>query len=190
MSKFTISFDDFDFVPSPLRIPVYPYPKPPEGNLPPRDRRLYSDAEKVATRLAKSLYIGLVEMRGTPPDYYRLVYNIRGIEAVRGNHVVYRNKHEVELQLTREYPNQPPLCKMLTPIFHPNISPARICIGNSGDWTAQEKLVDVIFRIGEIITYQSCNPSDPLPDSREVALWANEHKYMFPFDKAELIPPE
>ena len=187
MSKFTISFDDFAPVPSPPRTSIYPYPRPPVGNLSPRDRRLYSDAEQIATRLAKSPYVRLVEMRGTPPDYYRVEYSIRGIEAVRGNHVTYRTKHEIELQLTREYPRQIPLSRMLTPIFHPNILPTRICI-DTGNWTAQEKLADVIFRIGEIIAYQSYNLGDPL--NSEAARWANEHKYMFPFDKAELIPPE
>ena len=193
VNKITISIDDLGIrdlpqipVP-PLPVPeIYPYPRPPAGILPPRLKRLYADAEKVATRLAKSPYIRLLEMRGTPPDYYRIEYNIRGVEAVHGSNIIYRDKHEIELQLTGEYPNQQPKCAMLTPIFHPNISTVRICIGDH--WTAGEKLVDLIFRIGELIVYQSYNIRSPLDGA--AARWADENEHLLPTDKADLIPPE
>jgi ubiquitin-protein ligase len=204
-NKITISFDDIaaslvsepqgqlpPFSPLPIEprptAPVaemYPYPRPPAGHLPPRLKRLYSDAERVATRLAKSPYIRLIEMRGIPPDYYRIEYNIRGIETVHGNNVIWRDKHEIELQLTSEYPNRQPTCTMLTPIFHPNISPSRICIGDH--WTAGEKLVDLIFRIGEMIVYQSYNIRSPLDG--KAARWADENEHLLPTDTADLIPP-
>ncbi|MDR0609958.1 MAG: hypothetical protein LBG58_07610 [Planctomycetaceae bacterium] len=189
LDKIVISFEDLaepvTFVPVTLSE-IYPYPQPPTGKLPPRLKRLYSDAKSVAEVLSKSPYIHVLEMRGTPPDYYQIEYNIRGIESVRGRNINYRNNHKIELQLTSEYPQQQPKCTMLTPIFHPNISPNRICIGDH--WTAGEKLVDLILRIGEIIVYQSYNIKSPLDG--EAARWVDENEDLLPTDKTDLIPPE
>jgi ubiquitin-protein ligase len=189
--KIVITFDELDEFVVPVDVPpkqfvIYPYPQPPAGKLPPRMKRLYADAKSVAEVLSKSQYIRIAEMRGNPSDYYRIEYNIRGIESVRGHNVNYRHTHEIELQLTSDYPQQQPKCTMLTPIFHPNIAPSRICIGDH--WTAGEKLVDLIIRIGEIIAYQSYNIRSPLDG--DAARWADEHESLLPTDKADLIPPE
>jgi hypothetical protein len=60
---------------------------------------------------------------------------------------------------------------MLTPCFHPNIEPATICVGDH--WTAGERLVDLVVRIGEMITYQAYNIKSPLDG--EAAMWADLH---------------
>jgi ubiquitin-protein ligase len=75
---------------------------------------------------------------------------------------------------------------MLTPVFHPNIEPAVICIGDY--WSAGEKLCDLMVRIGELITYQSYNIKSPLDG--EAAMWADLHMNMLPIDNCDLMPPE
>jgi ubiquitin-protein ligase len=75
---------------------------------------------------------------------------------------------------------------MLTPIFHPNIEPAVICIGDH--WTAGERLCDLVVRIGEMITYQSYNIKSPLDG--EAAMWADLNNALLPVDKTDLMPPE
>ncbi|MDR3234110.1 MAG: hypothetical protein LBT46_10695 [Planctomycetaceae bacterium] len=90
VEKIVISFDDLEEL-------LYPYPQAPAGKLPPRLKRLYADAKSVAEVLSKSPYIRIVEMKGTPPDYYRIAYNIRGIESVNSRSIAYRNNHEIEL---------------------------------------------------------------------------------------------
>ena len=40
-----------------------------------------------------------------------------------------RAQHEVEIHLTHDYPRLSPMCRMLTPIFHPNIDGSTICVG-------------------------------------------------------------
>ena len=47
--------------------------------------------------------------------------------------------HLVEIVLPASYPRLPPQCRMLTPIFHPNIAPHAICVGDH--WSAGEPLV-------------------------------------------------
>ena len=75
---------------------------------------------------------------------------------------------------------------MLTPIFHPNIEPATICVGDH--WTAGERLVDLVVRIGEMIAYQAYNVKSPLDG--EAAMWADLHVRDLPVDDRNLRPPE
>ncbi|MDR1962742.1 MAG: hypothetical protein LBQ50_03075 [Planctomycetaceae bacterium] len=164
---------------------AFDYPKPPEGvKLPPRQRRLYSDVKLVVESLAGSPYIKIQNFEGTPPDLYHIEYHVRGIESVRGNNIIYRDIHNVEIRLTADYPRQAPVCQLLTPIFHPNFAPSHICIGDH--WTAGERLIDLIVRIGEMITYQSYNIKSPLDG--EAAMWADLNNNIFPTDNCDLIP--
>ena len=125
-------------------------------------------------------------MEGSPPEKYRLEYHVRGLMRGPGGTPVVREEHLAEIQLTREYPRQSPKCKMLTPIFHPNIEPAAICVGDH--WTAGERLLDLIVRIGELIAYQAYNIKSPLDG--EAAMWADQNSRLLPVDNRELRPPE
>jgi molybdopterin/thiamine biosynthesis adenylyltransferase/ubiquitin-protein ligase len=121
-----------------------------------------------------------------PPELYRVEYRVRGLVRGNGGTPQYRDEHRVEIQLTRDYPRQSPKCKMLTPIFHPNIEPAIICVGDH--WTAAERLVDLVIRIGEMITYQAYNIKSPLDG--EAAMWADLNRKLLPIDNCSLQPPD
>jgi ubiquitin-protein ligase len=182
IDKIKISFDDIPTNPSQsVNVPI-----PLERKLSPRQRRLQADYENVSKGLAKSRYIRISRIEGNPPDMYFIDYNVRGIEAVHGEQIVYRNQHSLKIQLTAGYPREQPKCQLFTPIFHPNFEPAVVCIGDH--WTAQERLIDLIIRIGEMIAYQSYNVKSPLDG--EAAMWADLHQYLFPIDKSDLMPPE
>ncbi len=75
---------------------------------------------------------------------------------------------------------------MLTPIFHPNIDAAVICVGDH--WTAGERLVDLVVRIGEMIAFQAYNIKSPL--NGEAAMWADLHAGELPIDSRIIRPPE
>jgi ubiquitin-protein ligase len=153
--------------------------------LPMRTRRLLADAEQVREAFRGFPLIQVRSITGNPPDRYEIEYHVRSL--VRGVPGIpdYRDQHLVEIQLTSEYPRQSPKCKMLTPIYHPNIEPVAICVGDH--WTAGERLVDLIVRIGEIIAYQAYNVKSPLDG--EAAMWAEQHGDRFPTDMRELRPP-
>lgn len=176
-SKIVISFDD---VVSPTA------PAPAARNLSPRQRRLLADSQMMHQRFSTFPYIHLVEAVGNPPEKYIVDYFVKGIERLEGQRPVFRSSHRVEIKLPGTYPRTPPLCRMLTPIFHPNIEPAVICIGDH--WSAGERLCDLVIRIGEIITYQSYNIKSPLDG--EAAMWADLHEDMLPIDNSDLFPPE
>lgn len=156
------------------------------ANMSPRMRRLWFDAETIRLRFEGFPLIRVAEMRGNPPDYYRIEYRVRGLQYASGNQMQHRDSHMVEIQLTHDYPRQQPKCKMLTPIFHPNIDPAAICIGDH--WSAQEKLADLIVRIGELIAYQDHNIKSPL--NGEAAMWTDLNCHRLPIDARCLMPGE
>jgi ubiquitin-protein ligase len=123
---------------------------------------------------------------GDPPETYQIDYALKGLEPGRGGKPSERDHHRVEIQLTADYPRLAPKCKMLTPAFHPNIDPAHICVGDH--WTAGERLVDLVVRIGEMLAYQAYNIKSPLDG--EAAMYADLHPERFPTDSQSLRPPE
>ena len=71
---------------------------------------------------------------------------------------------------------------MLTPVFHPNIDPQKICIGDH--WSAGESLPRLIVRIGEMLCYQSYNVKSPL--NAEAAAWAELNTESLPLQRVDL----
>jgi ubiquitin-protein ligase len=161
--------------------------RPQAEALPPmRIRRLMADAQQMRRAFADSPLIGLRQTIGEPPETYQIEYRVRGLQRKKGGGTVGRDHHIAEIQLTSEYPRLAPICKMLTPIFHPNMDPATICIGDH--WTAGERLVDLVARIGEMIAYQAYNIRSPLDG--EAAMWADLHQKELPVDNRSLQPGE
>ena len=160
--------------------------RPAERKPPMRIRRLMADAEQMGRVFAHFQLIRIVSVEGNPPDKYRVEYNVRSLARGYEGQPIYRDQHLVEIHLTSDYPRQSPKCRMLTPIFHPNFDPTIICVGDH--WTAAEKLVDLVVRIGEMIAYQAYNIKSPLDG--EAAMWADLHQNALPVDKRSLVPPE
>ncbi len=71
---------------------------------------------------------------------------------------------------------------MTTPVFHPNIDPQKICIGDH--WSAGQSLAQMVVHIGEMICYQSYNLKSPL--NAKAAAWAELHLSSLPWQKADL----
>jgi ubiquitin-protein ligase len=146
-----------------------------------RERRLVAEHARVIQLFTDHPRIHVVGVEGDPPERYRVEYRVRGI-ALQNGVVVEKPIHLVEIFLTLGYPRQPPQCRMLTPVYHPNIAPHAICIGDH--WSAGESLVALIVRIGEMLTYQSYNTKSPL--NGEAAQWTEENMSRLPLDGVDL----
>jgi ubiquitin-protein ligase len=167
-----------------------PAPLPPGPAAPPRvsmrARRLQADAKQMAEVFAGSETIKVTSLAGDPPEAYQVEYSVRSLERGRGGKPIARDKHLVEIRLTSDYPRLSPQCKMLTPVFHPNIDPTTICVGDH--WTAGERLVDLTVRIGEMLAYQAYNIQSPL--DAEAAMWADLNQPRLPTDPRPLRPSD
>ncbi|NLO41247.1 MAG: hypothetical protein GX115_17495 [Ruminiclostridium sp.] len=151
-----------------------------------RIRRLLSDFEQVKKDFSGHPHITVEPVGEEPPERYRVTFFVNGIYLLPDGKVETLARHEVEITLHAEYPRYKPICKILTPIWHPNFRDGQICIGDI--WGAGESLSDIIINIGDMIQYKSWNSYSPL--SAEAAKWAIENKHLFPVGNLNLYQPD
>jgi hypothetical protein len=147
-----------------------------------RLRRLKADHEALRRLAHLHPKIEIEGVFGNPPERYRLLFKVKSLRE-RGEAVEPANEHRLEVTMPRGYPRDAPLFRMLTPVFHPNIAPHAVCIGD--DWTAGEPLDLLIQRVGEILAYQSYNTKSPL--NGRAAQWVDEHRDQLPIDREEFF---
>ena len=170
----------------PTPAPPAPAVEPPSAPVPLRIRRLQADAVQIAAAFKDSPHIRVRKSEGNPPNAYQIEYFVRGLQPGKKDKPTIREQHLVEVRLTSDYPRRAPHCKVLTPIFHPNIDPTTICVGDH--WTAGERLTALVIRIGEMIAYQAYNIKSPL--DAQAAMWADLHSAEFPVDPRNLHTAE
>jgi ubiquitin-protein ligase len=148
-----------------------------------RLRRLRSDEELVKVAFVDSPRIRLLATEGDPPEKYTFELNVRGLtETPDGETVVPRSRHTAEIFLPLDYPRRPPFARMTTPVFHPNIDPQKICIGDH--WSAGQSLALLILRIAEMICFQSYNVKSPL--NARAAAWVEQNSANLPLLRGDV----
>jgi len=150
-----------------------------------RLRRLTADYARLSEYTKSHPRLKLMQTDGDPPERYHIEYRIRSLRQIDGDMRVIKS-HTVEILLPRNYPRTPPQCRMLTPVFHPNIAPHAICVGDH--WSPGESLESLVSRIGEMLAYQSYNVKSPL--NGEAARWVAEHEDELPLDPVSMIIDE
>ena len=147
-----------------------------------RMRRLASDYEQVRKDFAGHKNIIVTPVGDEPPEKYHVTYFVNGIYLLEDGRIETLGRHEIEITLHADYPRYKPICKILTPIWHPNFRDGQICIGDI--WGAGESLSDIIINIGDMIQYKSWNSYSPL--SADAAQWAMDNKHLFPVGNIDL----
>jgi len=147
-----------------------------------RLRRLQSDYEAVRRLAHLHPRVRVEGVSGTPPDRYRLILLVRSLRE-KGDRLVIAKQHRLEIVLPKGYPRDAPAFRMLTPVFHPNIAPHAVCIGDH--WTAAESLDALIQRVGEMLAFQSYNVKSPL--NGKAARWVEEHRTRLPLESEEFF---
>ena len=150
-----------------------------------RLRRLSADAARLRDYVRRHPRVRLVQEAGDPPESYQLEYKVKSLRK-GADGVEPADTHLVEITLPRNYPRTPPQCRMLSPVFHPNIAPHAICVGDH--WSAGESLQSIVTRIGEILGYQSYNVKSPL--NGEAAKWVDENAARLPLDAVSMVAEE
>ena len=147
-----------------------------------RLRRLKADYEALRRLAHLHPRIEIEGVAGNPPDRYRIKLKVKSLRE-RGEAIETVDEHRLEVTLPRGYPRDAPLFRMLTPVFHPNIAPHAVCIGD--DWSAGESLDLLVQRVGEILAYQSYNTKSPL--NGRAAQWVDENRDRLPVDRDEFF---
>ena len=148
----------------------------------PKLRRLQADHQQVMSVFANHPHISILQAEGTPPEKYVVEFRLLGLVPKGEKEFQHSHTHRAEVFLPMDYPRRPPFCRMVTPVFHPNIDAQKICIGDH--WSAGQRLAHLIVRIGEMITYQSYNVKSPL--NGEAAAWAELNQARLPLQTVDL----
>ncbi len=69
-------------------------------------------------------------------------------------------------------------------VFHPNIRPPFVCLGSIAPG---EGLVDLAYRLFEVISFHRVSPHDPL--NAAAAQWVRNHQDQLPLDRRPLVRP-
>ncbi len=144
-----------------------------------RLRRLQSDFERLSEMARRHPRVAIVQSVGEPPDRYQLCLTVKSLRK-KGDDFEFPSEHLIEITLPASYPRTPPLCRMLTPVFHPNIAPHAICIGDH--WSPGETLPALVVRIAEMLAFQSYNTKSPL--NGEAVRWVEYNLARLPLDGA------
>jgi len=150
-----------------------------------RLKRLTADHNRLKEYVRMHPRVRLIQAEGDPPERYQLEYRINSVRMV-DDEIQGVKSHLVEIILPRNYPRTPPQCRMLTPVFHPNIAPHAICVGDH--WSSGEPLASIVTRIGELLAYQVYNVKSPL--NGEAARWVEQNQEKLPLDPVSLLPEE
>ena len=99
-----------------------------------------------------------------------------------------RKEHSVEITLDRDFPSKPPVARMVTPIFHPNVrqSDKIICIAVIDKWKETFSLLQLVKDIETF--FGKPNPSSPYDP--EAAEWVRKHPIPSPVAIIEGIKME
>jgi ubiquitin-protein ligase len=149
-----------------------------------RLRRLKADFERVSAAFAEHRFIRLVAVEGEPPEKYTFELHVNGLATGEdGGQPAHKGMHRAEVFLPLDYPRRPPFARMITPVFHPNIDPQKICIGDH--WSAGQSLAAVVAQIGEMICFQSYNVKSPL--NARAAAWAEQNPARLPLQGGDIM---
>ena len=168
-----------------IETPLSPPPTPqtpPPASIGLRGRRLMADEKDMRNVFSAGSVGTIISTRGTPPELYVIDLRVASLISGSARDAATGNVHRIEVQLTNDYPRVGPKCRMLTPIFHPNVDATSVCIGDH--WAAGEKLSDLVLRVAEMLAYQAYNIRSPL--NATAAMWADTHPEQLPIDKRDL----
>ena len=123
------------------------------------------------------------------PPHFVAEYLCKGLVRHADGEVREANGFQVGIWFPQDYLRRADPFEMLrvfTPcIWHPNVSSdlPMICIGRL---TAGTSLVDILYQIYDILTYQKYNPREDDCLNKAACAWAREHERQFPIDRRAL----
>lgn len=144
--------------------------------------RLETDFNEVTNNFKNHPLISIKETSGTPVNKYRILYRIDGLQKIQ-NAIETKSEHEVEIFLSDKYPKESPICKPLSPVFHPNISLDSIDIKKF--WNTNISLCELILYIAKMISFQKYDTANPL--NYEAAKWTDRNKSIIPLYTKEIL---
>lgn len=147
-------------------------------------RRLAKEHLELQNIHSDKIGIEVTNVRGPLeiPDTYNIHFYIRSIIGINDDQSpIYGEHHIAEIFLPIKFPMEPPRIYMKSDLWHPNIKwdgkfKGRIC-GNTKEYGKGYDLVQLVYRIGEILQYKNYHAENtpPFPEDSMVAKWVKEY---------------
>ena len=140
-----------------------------------------------ATALAGASDILTLQIENaTPPQKYVAMFDCRGLVKMPSGDIEEANHFEVGIWMPDDYLRAVEPAQVVTilrpwSIWHPNVGGPWLCPGKLLPGTS---LVDLLFQIYEIITYQKWAAHDGL--NQAACEWARNNQHRFPVDRRPL----
>ena len=118
-----------------------------------------------------------------PLDYQVTFTGLKSIVGIDKDQLpLYGENHMLEIRMTPGYPMEPPVCYMISKVWHPNIQSeagpfeGRIC-GNTEGFGSFYSLDQLILRIRAMLAWETYHAemTDPYPEDENVARWVREY---------------
>lgn len=119
-------------------------------------------------KLQQSSSMISISTHGEPPTRYEIRLTCEGLRWTPAG-IERCSYHEFDLLIDSNFPAMPPQIVWRTPIFHPNIRPPNICIGDY--WFAGSGIDEICVAVAEMVQYKTFNIYDPL--NPEAAAWVS-----------------
>lgn len=141
--------------------------------------------------LALSQSSDLLDLHMAPviPPHFIAEFHCRGLVRDRDGEIREASGFAVGIWLPPDYLRRADTFEMLrifTPgVFHPNVSAdlPLICVGRLAAGTP---LVDILFQLFDMLTYQKFNPRESDALNKAACQWARRHQDRFPIDRRPL----
>jgi hypothetical protein len=146
-----------------------------------RANKLQSDFNLITGYFKSHPFISIKETVGVPAEKYVILYRVEGLQLI-GKAIEAKNEHVIEILLPPGYPDAPPVCKRVSPVFHPNMSAEIIDI--RAQWTKDMPVPELIIRIGEMIAYQKYATDGAI--NSEAGKWAQRNTDLLPLSNINL----
>ena len=147
----------------------------------PRLRRLENDYQSIRTKFDGHPNIKVHAIGVTPPERYRVVYQVPSLRLDPQNRPIITNVTVVDFELPSGYPKDKPRAVAAEQVFHPNFGDY-ICIADF--WSPAQSLSDIILEVGEMLQWQKYNILSPL--NAVAANWASEQRANLPVGHIDL----
>lgn len=146
--------------------------------------------QEEALALARESDLVALTPVGSPADRYLVEFRCRGLVERRQGEVVEANRFLVGVVFPSTYLRSADPFHVLTwlgprNIWHPNISATApvICVGRLAPGTG---LVDIVYQVFEIITWNKVTMREDDALNRAACQWARQHRDRFPVDRRPL----
>jgi ubiquitin-protein ligase len=149
-------------------------------------QRMEGEWRRLQRAFAYHPHVTLTPTRDDPPSAYQVDYRLTTLVVnPRTSQLEYVSNATVQVILPPGFPDDAPVVRPVTPLFHPNVSYEGVYV--EGLWHPNETLLSLIRKVGDILAYRSFDPDYTVnPAAMD---WLAANQAILPIDQQANLSP-